>query len=107
VANEERWMSREVKEVRTEVAREANADLKPGFSCDAEIVTDAIASALYLPLSAVFKADGRHVVYLAPQGRRQEVRVGRASTRFVEILEGLKEGDRVWLNPPETPGVPR
>ena len=78
-------------------------DLKPGFSCQAEIITETIPSALYLPVQAVFRDGKRYVVY--PAGARSaepvEVTPGRATTKYVELRSGVRAGMKVLLNPPE------
>lgn len=103
VANAGGWWSSDVKEFKVEVALVDGRELRPGFSCRAEIVTDAIASALYVPVNAVFREGDAFYVYpatLGSHGARTEVKIGRSSVQFVEILDSLKAGTKVYLNPP-------
>lgn len=103
VANAGGWWSSDVKEFKVEITLGDGRDLRPGFSCRAEIVTDTIPSATYLPVHTVFKDGDKFYVYPANarDGGRVEVRIGRSSVQYVEILEGVKPGTRVFLNPPE------
>jgi len=73
--------------------------LKPGMSCDIEIVTDCIDDALYVPVGAVFTAGGRRICHVVEGDStvRVEVEVGKSSEEFAQILEGLEEGQRVLL----------
>jgi hypothetical protein len=76
--------------------------VKPGVSAQAEIVITNISNSLSVPLQAVTTYKGRQVVY-AQQGAKSQpvpVQVGMFNTKFIEILAGIKEGDRVLLSPP-------
>ncbi len=102
VANDQHWTSGDVKEFTVEVQMEADANLKPGFSCRAEIITDEVASALQVPVQAVFREDDQLVVYMDEQPpRRRKVEVGRSSLTHVEVLMGLEEGERVLMAQPK------
>ena len=81
------------KTYRIKVALPADTPLKPGMSVEANIVTREHADALLVPAdalrgNAVFVIDGNKV-------RRREVKIGIRGTRAVEVLDGLKEGERV------------
>jgi len=103
VANPDGWWSSGVKEFKVELAMIEGKGLKPGFSCQAEIVTGTIPSCLYLPVQAVFLDDGKYYVYPAKGAgkKKVEVTIGRASTQYVEILEGVKAGTKVLLMRPD------
>jgi len=76
--------------------------LKPGMTCRAEIVIKSLTNALYVPISAIVPRGERKVCYLVNDQGQQPVFVetGEFDDRFVEIKSGLREGDRVLLNPP-------
>lgn len=102
VANAGGWWGSAVKEFKVDITLDDARDLKPGFSCDAEIVTDVVGEALQVPVQAVFQEGEEYVVYR--EGKRQprtKVTIGRASNTQVEITAGLEEGDRVLLSIPE------
>ncbi len=103
VANAGGWMGSDVKEFKVEIGLKDGKELRPGFSCRAEIVTETIPSAVYLPVHAVFRDGEKYYVYPvgARDGGRAEVQTGRASVQYVEILDGVKPGAKVYLNPPE------
>jgi multidrug efflux pump subunit AcrA (membrane-fusion protein) len=59
---------------------------------------------VYVPVQAVSPVDGKQVCYLA-NGRKSEqrvVEVGEFNDEFIEIKNGVKEGDKVLLRAAET-----
>lgn len=98
------WRSSGVKEFEVEIKIHEDEGLKPGYSCEAEIVTDALDDALQLPVQAVFNEEGNFFVFIK-QGSKTEkvpVEIGRSSITHVEILTGVVEGDQVYLTRPVT-----
>lgn len=81
---------------------ETDPDLKPGFTCDAEIVTERVEGALTVPLQAVV---------LRPDGAGAEVTglftVEAEVARFVPVRTGIIGGIRMAVEgiPPGTPIV--
>jgi HlyD family secretion protein len=104
VANSGGWMGSDVKEFQVDIALADGADLKPGFSCRAEIEVARLDPVPTVPLQAVFREDGALVVYRRVKGRSEQtvVRVGETSDTRAQILDGVKEGDTVLLVPPES-----
>ena len=102
VANPGGWLESAVKEFKVHVAMEQAGEMRPGFSCDAEILIDTVPKALQLPVQAVFREGEDFVVYLdgTTGPARQKVKIGRSSMTHVEILEGVKKGQRVLLARP-------
>lgn len=75
-----------------------NGLLKPGGFAELEILTDrTTASVLVIPESAVVDAKGKPLVFVQNGNGFQpvEVRLGEASEGFVEVKQGLFEGDQV------------
>ncbi len=79
-----------------------DARLKPGMKCKVEIAVEEVKGALHVPLDAVFEKEGKVSCYVlgagAPEARA--VKTGRTSADYVEVLEGLKEGEKVALYDP-------
>ncbi len=77
-------------------------NVKPGVSAKAEIVITNIADALSVPVQAVTTYRGKQVAYVASGGKDtpRDVELGMFNTKFIQIANGLKEGDRVLLSPP-------
>ncbi len=72
--------------------------LRPGFTANVSIILQTLQDALTLPISAVFRKEGRSVVYrVTKKGyATQPLTLGRRNRECVEILSGLKAGDAVF-----------
>jgi RND family efflux transporter MFP subunit len=83
-------------QVRTEVPN-GDGRLKPDMFANVEIVTAAKRTAISVPLAAVLDDGGRPVLFVAEGNGYQKkgVTLGLKSNDRVEIVEGLKEGDKV------------
>jgi HlyD family secretion protein len=75
--------------------------LRPGMSAEVEIVTGHRDDALLIPPDAVRFEGGHEVCYVAEEEglERREVEVRPASTDYLEVTEGLGEGEQVVLEP--------
>lgn len=81
---------------------EQDERLKPGMSAEVEVVIGTVPDAISVPLDAVFKRDGRKVVYRL-DGRSYdpiEVELGQQNVTSVVILSGLEEGAVIALKDP-------
>lgn len=84
-------------EVRVAV-NNADGRLKPGMFADVEIATTALQDALIISDQALQTMDDAQVVFVATTGGRFEkrvVKIGLEQRGRVQIVDGLKEGDRV------------
>ena len=93
---------------------------KPGMTANVSILGDSRQNVLVIPIRAVFSNDNNQdIVYLAPakkaapakktkgkaaipevSGTPTPVKLGANDLQNVEVIEGLKEGDRILLNEP-------
>ncbi|MCW8131975.1 MAG: HlyD family efflux transporter periplasmic adaptor subunit [Planctomycetota bacterium] len=92
---------RQVFDVEVEVAEES-ALLRPGLRVDVEIVVQRAENALLVPRAALAREkDGQAYVRLAgPLGpERKNVSV-KGENEIVAAVEGLDEGQRVWMVEP-------
>jgi HlyD family secretion protein len=67
-----------------------------------EILIEEIPDALYVPVQAVFR-HRKEVVSFVTRGETVETRkvsVGRQNEVWVQVLDGLREGETVLLSPP-------
>ena len=82
----------------------ANADLrlKPGLTARARIVLSRKENVLTVPLEAITTQDNKHFVYIQNNKKyeRREVKVGGANNKVVEIVDGVKDGETVFLGTP-------
>ncbi len=76
--------------------------IRPGMSCEVELVKEAHDKAVYVPVQCVVRVDGVPRVYVRDGGEwvPRIVRVGMDNNRMIHILEGVKAGDQVMLAPP-------
>lgn len=77
-------------------------DIKPGVSARAEIIVANLEDVLTVPLQAVTTRQGHPVVYVSGlRGPKAvPVELGMYNTKYIQIIAGLKAGDRVLLAPP-------
>ena len=100
--NDGYWGSK-IKAYETHITLDAvptDAGLKPGMTAEGRILVRTTADAVLVPVGAVAEVDGRKVVY-AVRGRgveRREVRTGDENEQFVQIVDGLGDGEAVALD---------
>jgi HlyD family secretion protein len=97
------WMSGGVKEYATVVTVDKtppDAGLKPGMTSEVKIQVGEIADALVVPIQAVAEHKGRFYAFVAgPRGfEARPVNPGETDEQSVQILDGLRPGDRVALD---------
>jgi cobalt-zinc-cadmium efflux system membrane fusion protein len=87
--------SRTVK-VRTEVPN-PDGRLKPDMFANVEVITDVAGSAISVPQSAVLEDGGKSYVFVAENNayKKLQVQTGIKTGNRVEIVDGLKSGDKV------------
>ena len=80
----------------------ANSVVRPGMSCDVELVKEMYEKATYCPVQCVTRIDGvAHVHVRDGDGwKPRKVEVGLDNNRMVRILSGVKPGEEVLLAPP-------
>lgn len=76
-----------------------DAELKVGDYCAIITVGNTVENVLTIPINAVYNdTTGRYVYKVEGNARvRQDVVLGITGSAYVEILEGLKEGDEVYV----------
>lgn len=76
--------------------------LKPGMSAKAEIIVNKLKDVIKIPVQCVDSDAGETVAWLRKNGKavRTVVKTGEFNDEFIEIKEGLKEGDLVYLTRP-------
>ncbi len=86
----------------------ANPDgaLRPGSFVRAELVLDSAARTLVIPPAALVRFAGIDKVFIAEKDLAVErrVKIGRSEDTRLEVLEGLKAGDSLVLDPGKLQG---
>lgn len=80
-------------------------NLKVGMSVEASILTASKENAIYVPLDAIHTGNGEKYVIVYPSGTKDQsagteqkaVKTGLANEDYVEITEGISEGEIVQL----------
>lgn len=91
-------------EVKIEVTSPNKSKLKPEMTANTEIIISEKHNTLLLPSEAVSIQKGHHIVtVMAQEGKTQQrqVHIGIHNGTQIEILRGLKPGDKVLLNKAE------
>jgi multidrug resistance efflux pump len=98
----ESWLNPDRKVYATTIRlNEVPPTVRPGMSSQVEILIADIPDALRVPVQAVTgTAEEPKVWVQTPEGRAERrVKLGLSNDRYVQILEGLSEGERVYLAP--------
>ena len=97
-------MNPDLKVYKTLVSIDGTHDfLKTRMSCKVEIFIRQLKDATLVPIQVVANRRGKKVLYVVEaQGsvQEREVKTGAFNATFVQIVEGLSEGEEVLLNPP-------
>ena len=97
------FMNPDLKVYKTDVTIDGTHDfLKSRMSCKVNILVENLEDVIVVPIQVVSNRAGRKVCYVVNSGGYEErvVRTGLFNDTFVEIIEGLEEGEEVMLNPP-------
>jgi multidrug resistance efflux pump len=103
--SQNRWMNPDMKVYLTTITINGTNDwLKPGMSAKVEILANCLSNVVYVPVQSVAPSEGKQICYVA-NGRKPECRtveIGEFNDEFIEIKNGLKEGERVLLRAVES-----
>ena len=75
--------------------------LLPFMSAEVRFDTGRVEDALVIPAEAMTMADGRRCCYVVgPSGlERRAITIGHSTPEFLEVTDGLEEGEQVVLHP--------
>ena len=95
------WDAQSPKVYSTQISTDkSDPRLTSGMTVQVEIIVETIKDSIYLPIEAVYTREGETYVKVervdGPADERK-VKTGRFSADFIEILNGIAEGDRVLL----------
>jgi HlyD family secretion protein len=84
------------------------ADLRPEMTARADIVVGTRTSVLLVPVSAIFEQRGTAICHVVNSFgiETRQVDLGESNGLVVEVVAGLREGDRVSLIDPGKSGTP-
>jgi HlyD family secretion protein len=90
--------SAKVFEVKIDI-NEFDSVMRPAMTTKNVIITDVVENALFVPIECVHALDT--ISYVVTGNTRRQVIVGRSNENEIIVFEGLKEGEDVYLMPPE------
>lgn len=105
VAMAGRWPNTDLREYRTEITLTDDVEtikmLRPGLTAMVELLVDNRNDVLQVPIQTIVTIGTSNFVYVVNRSgpERRPVRIGLNNTSHMEIIDGLKEGDRVVQNP--------
>lgn len=82
----------------------ANSRLRPGMTVNMLVPIASANDAVSVPISAVFRGEGRKKVVYVRRGsgtEKREVQIGVTNTDFAQILSGVEEGEEILLVEPD------
>jgi len=102
------WMNPDLKVYKTEINVKDEGEgsgtrkLRTGMGCQIEILAAEFADAIYVPIQTVIMVGDQPTVYVYERGKAKprKVEIGQDNNRMVQIISGLKKGEKVLLAPP-------
>lgn len=94
----------EQKRIKTEIDFNENiADIKSGYDMTIKIITASKQNTLLIDEKAIFEYQGKNHVFVNESGvaKLRVIEKGLESEDRVEVLSGLKEGEKIILSPDE------
>jgi multidrug efflux pump subunit AcrA (membrane-fusion protein) len=96
------WWAGNIKEYATTISIDGKPQgLRPGMTAECEILVDHLQDVLMIPVAAVVEQRGGYFAWTKmPTGpERRTLVLGATNDQFVEVKDGLVEGEDVILNP--------
>ena len=98
------FLNPDLKVYTTQILIEGTHDyLKPGMSAKVEILVEQLTDVIIVPVTVVANRQGKKICFVVKaDGSSEErpVKTGAFDDTFVQIVEGLEEGEKVMMNPP-------
>ncbi len=101
--SENTWLNPDMKVYRTTIKIIGEHDwIRPGMTVKVEILVNHLDDVVYVPIQAVNPLEDKKVCYVVNGSKpeQREVEVGEFNDEFIEIKNGLQEGERVCLRTP-------
>jgi HlyD family secretion protein len=97
------WGNNTVKEYATIVRIEGEQqDLRPGMTAEVEILVDDLPDRIVLPIASIVDEGTKKVCWVQTPAKtleKRELVLGRTDEKFVEVTDGVAEGEIIVLNP--------
>ena len=95
------WWTGNVVKYDTIIKLPSAEGLKPGMSAEIEVILDRHTDVLTIPVAAVLETVNGDFCWVetAEGAKRRSLKLGDTDDSFIVVKAGLKEGDKVVLNP--------
>ena len=96
------WLASDTKVYKTIVTIDQEVtQLKPGMTAVVEIDIERLTEVLTVPIQAIVQRADKNWCYIQVNNQleKREITLGKTNDKFVEIKQGLQDGDVVVLNP--------
>lgn len=82
--------------------KEMDERMRPGMTCQVDIIIQKIPDVVSVPIESVFERDGTTVVYVmgSRSAKKREVELGERNTTHIIVTKGLSQGERIALRDP-------
>ena len=82
--------------------KDSNSQLRSGMNCRVTVHADSVPDAVQIPVVAVSEEKGKYYCFVKNGGSadRREVKIGMSNDESVQITEGLRPGEVVYLYDP-------
>ncbi len=101
------WLNPDMKVFNCEITIKENPvvngeSLRAGMSCNVQMFIESHKDVISVPLQCVLRVKDKTCVFIHENGEPKAVpvEIGYDNGRFVHILSGLNEGDKIMLTPP-------
>jgi len=77
-------------------------ELRSGMNCRVTVHADSVPDAVQVPVVSIFEDEGDHYCFVkdGPSARKQKVEIGATNGKMVQIVQGLKPDEVVYLYDP-------
>jgi HlyD family secretion protein len=96
------WFSGNVKEYATIVSIDGTPEgLRPGMTAECEILVNDLEDVLFIPVAAVVEQRNEFLCWVEDDAKieKRPLVLGETNDQFVEVKDGVAEGEKVVLNP--------
>ena len=95
------WWTGNIVKYDTIIQLPSVEGLKPGMSAEVEVILARYENVLTIPVAAVIETEAGYFCWVktAEPAQRRSLQLGNRNDQFIVVDDGLREGDKVVLNP--------
>jgi len=96
------WWTGNIVKYDTIIALDSQTGLRPGMSAEVDVIIANHQNVVTIPVAAVLEQDEKHFCWVKTENssaQRRALKLGDSNDQFIVVKDGVKEGDKVILNP--------